>query len=176
MTRSLVHTLVPPRAGVMLGTNDEQLVGMHIGEILTGMAGAPIGNLFLPELGRGPKAISKMKGGLKQDTGEGKDAVPVFSVKMRGGRVRLTSHAPCCAATVVCALPTLHPTPSLNLISPVMVRPSFILQPMTRRPRRRSPGLSTPSRSSTSPTANRWASPCRSGGRALVAGEKKEAE
>ncbi len=54
----------------MLGTSDDSLIGMHIGDLVTGVAGAPISNLFLPDLGRGPKAMAKMKGGLKQGTGE----------------------------------------------------------------------------------------------------------
>ncbi len=162
-TLTLPSSSVPPHAGVMLGTNDEQLVGMHIGEIVTGMAGAPIGNLFLPELGRGPKAISKMKGGLKQDTGEGMDVV---LVTLWRGEHWLTSHAP-----------TLVNRALLDL--PPLMCPSLIPQPRTRRPRKRSLVLSTPSRCSTSPTANRWASPCRCGGCArylLSQGEKKEAE
>ncbi len=50
---------------MLLGTGNDNLIGMHISDIVPALKGAPLQNLFLPDLGRGP-ARDRGKGGLKK--------------------------------------------------------------------------------------------------------------
>ncbi|GAX73347.1 hypothetical protein CEUSTIGMA_g800.t1 [Chlamydomonas eustigma] len=50
--------------GLLLGTSDEHMVGLHIGDLLPGMKDKTLDHLFLPDLGRGARTAAK-RGGLK---------------------------------------------------------------------------------------------------------------